>query len=330
MSLVALKQILDDSKKILVVGHTNPDGDAIGAMLGLYGVMKAKGKEVVMATPNHFPAFLGWMDNIDKILIYKDKAKLLDKQIESFDAIFFMDFNQIGRLERMGEVIMCNKRAKKVLVDHHIDPPQDFDLMFSDTSASSTSYLLLKIITEIYGDEVITKSIAESFYVGIMTDTGNFSFSNLSSDLFRAVATLVDKGVNIPYINNAVYNNFSADRMRLMGYALADKMAIIPKHNAAYIWMKEEELRRYNFQIGDTEGFVNMPLSIKGIMMSVMFVQTKEFIRISFRSRGDIDVNIFARKYFNGGGHRNAAGGKSFESMDQTIDHFLRSVEEYL
>ena len=200
---------------------------------------------------------------------------------------------------------------------------------FSDTHACSTSYIVYQLITALAGPEAITKAMAESLYVGLMTDTGNFAYSNLDADLFRAVATLIDRGINVPYIYSAVYNNFSEGRMRLMGYMLNDKMTLLWKHGTAYMWLTEEEMRRFNFKQGDSEGFVNFPLSIRGISLSAMFTQNQREIRVSLRSRGDVDVNVFARRYFGGGGHRNAAGGKSSASMEETIRHFERSVAEY-
>ena len=171
--------------------------------------------------------------------------------------------------------------------------------------------------------------MAEALYVGIMTDTGNFSFSSLTSDLFRAVAVLIDKGVNVPYVNSSVYNNFSEGRMRLLGYMLNDKMVTDYEFGVAYVSLTEEEMRRFDFIQGDSEGFVNYPLSIRGIRMSAMFIQTKHSIRVSLRSRGEVDVNVFARRYFDGGGHRNAAGGKSYVPMNETLENFRKYLREY-
>ena len=204
-----------------------------------------------------------------------------------------------------------------------------YTVQFSDTHSCSTSYIVYQLIEALAGTDAIDQAMAEALYVGIMTDTGNFSFSNLTSDLFRAVAVLIDRGVNVPYVNSSVYDNFSEGRMRLLGYML-NKMVTDYRYGVAYVSLTEEEMRRFNFIQGDSEGFVNYPLSIRGIRMSAMFIQTKHSIRVSLRSRGsDVDVNVFARRYFDGGGHRNAAGGKSYVSMDETLKNFHTYLKEY-
>ena len=247
------------------------------------------------------------------------------------DVIFCMDFNQINRLDRVTDTATANTTAQRVLIDHHLHPPVDgYTVQFSDTHSCSTSYIVYQLIEALAGTDAIDQAMAEALYVGIMTDTGNFSFSNLTADLFRAVAVLIDRGVNVPYVNSSVYDNFSEGRMRLLGYMLNDKMVTDYRYGVAYVSLTEEEMRRFNFIQGDSEGFVNYPLSIRGIRMSAMFIQTKHSIRVSLRSRGsDVDVNVFARRYFDGGGHRNAAGGKSYVSMDETLKNFHTYLKEY-
>lgn len=327
-----LRGILDGApKKIALLCHTNPDGDTIGAALAWRAYLERLGHSTQCIAPNRYPYFLEWMTDIGYIGIFKDDA---DGEMAQFiaesDVIFCMDFNQIDRLDRVTETVTANTTAVRVLIDHHLHPPVDgYAVQFSDTHACSTSYIVYRLIDALAGTEAIDKAMAESLYVGIMTDTGNFSFSNLSADLFRAVAVLVDKGLNVPYVNSAVYNNFSESRMRLLGYMLNDKMVTNFEYGVAYVSLTEEEMRRFNFIQGDSEGFVNYPLSIRGIRMSAMFIQTKHSIRVSLRSRGEVDVNVFARRYFGGGGHRNAAGGKSFVPMNETLDNFRRYLKEY-
>jgi phosphoesterase RecJ-like protein len=216
-----------------------------------------------------------------------------------------------------------------VLIDHHLFPAEGFDIMFSYPESSSTAFLMYTILVALYGEEVINQIIATQLYVGIMTDTGNFAFSNLSPELFRAVAALSATGIDIPQIYNNVYNSFTEGRARLFGYTINRKMKTLLGGKVAYMSLTEDEMRRFWFQQGDNEGFVNYPLSIKKMKMSAMFTAQQGFIRVSLRSRGDVDVDTFARRYFNGGGHKNAAGGKSFVSMEETIDHYIKSVEEY-
>ncbi len=330
MELERLKEMLSgESRKIAVVAHSNPDGDAVGSALAWGRLLRAQGHEVMCAVPNRFPYFLSWLGDVDQMRVYKNDPPQVEAFMAGAEIIFFLDFNTPARLEILADAVAANTTAARVLIDHHPQPSGDFDLVFSEPDFSSTSFLLYTIIEGMYGTGAIDLPMAEALYVGMMTDTGNFSFSNLSPGLYRAIAVLVEKGVDIPRINSLVYNSFTEGRMRLQGYALYRKMEIIEPYKAAYISLTEAELRRFDFQVGDTEGFVNMPLSIGEVVLSAMFVQTRQFIRVSLRSRGDVDVNRFARAYFNGGGHRNAAGGKSFVPMGQTIDHFRRSVEEF-
>ena len=204
-----------------------------------------------------------------------------------------------------------------------------YAVQFSDTHACSTSYIVYQLLEALAGTDAIDQAMAESLYVGIMTDTGNFAYSFLTPELFRAVAVLVEKGISIPEIHNSVYNAYTEGRARLFGYVINRKMEIIQDGTVAYMSLMENEMRRFQFQQGDSEGFVNYALTIKKVKMSAMFLAHRKFIRVSLRSRGDVDVNLFARKYFNGGGHKNAAGGKSFVSMQETIDHYIKSVKEF-
>jgi phosphoesterase RecJ-like protein len=235
----------------------------------------------------------------------------------------------MSRLDKLGEIIDANQHAKRVLIDHHLDPSEDFDLMLSYPKASSTCYLVALIVEHMYDSESITPTMAENLFVGMMTDTGNFAFSSVTPDLFRMVSVLAATGISIPTIHNNVYNSFSEGRARLFGYVINRKMHIFHNGTVAHMSLTEDEMRRFWFQQGDSEGFVNYPLTIKKMKMSAMFTQHSDFIRVSLRSRGDIDVNVFAQRYFNGGGHKNAAGGKSFMTMEDTIKHYEKSVKEY-
>ena len=317
-------------QRIVVVSHTNPDGDAVGSSLAWAEVLRTMGRAVTCVVPNKYPYFLDWMPGIDEVVIFKtDTEGRARRAIAEADMIFCLDFNAVSRLEILSDTIAANTTARRVLIDHHLSPDEGFDLMFSHPDSSSTCFLVYSIVEAMCGAGAITRRMAESLYVGMMTDTGNFSFSSLTSDLFRAVAVLIDKGVNVPYVNSSVYNNFSEGRMRLLGYMLNDKMVTDYEFGVAYVSLTEEEMRRFDFIQGDSEGFVNYPLSIRGIRMSAMFIQTKHSIRVSLRSRGEVDVNVFARRYFDGGGHRNAAGGKSYVPMNETLENFRKYLREY-
>jgi len=326
----ALRELLAvPRRKVVVVAHTNPDGDAVGASTAWREVLAAMGHEVTMIVPNKYPYFLDWMPDIREVTIFRTAPDRALEAIRAADLVFCLDFNSLSRLEALGEALAENRVAQRVLIDHHLSPDAGFDLQFSYPEASSTCFLIYCIIERLWGTEAITRRMAESLYVGMMTDTGNFAFSSLTPALYRALAVLVEKGLDVPTIHNNVYNGYTEDRARLFGYAIHRKMNVIQEGTVAYMSLTEAEMRRYRFQQGDSEGFVNYPLTIKKMKMSAMFLGHHKFIRVSLRSRGDVDVNLFARKYFDGGGHKNAAGGKSFVSMDETIAHYIRSVEEF-
>ena len=325
-----LKNLLVEPKNIVIVGHTNPDGDAIGSSLALAEVLTARGHKVTCTLPNNYPYYLRWIPNSKDIIIYRNDADhLTERVLDEADVIVCADMNSLTRADALGEVVAKNTTAKRVLIDHHLFPAEGFDIMFSYPDSSSTAFLMYSIIVALYGKEAITERVATQLYVGIMTDTGNFAFSNLTPDLFEAVAVLSATGIDIPQIYNNVYNSFTEGRARLFGYTINRKMKTLLGGRVAYMSLTEEEMRKFWFQQGDNEGFVNYPLTVKKMKMSAMFTAQTGFIRVSLRSRGDVDVDTFARRYFNGGGHKNAAGGKSFVSMEETIEHYIKSVHEY-
>ena len=325
-----LRAMLEMPRRVVILSHTNPDGDAIGSSLAWAEVLKRHGHEVTCIIPNKYPYYLEFMPGIDSVVIFKsDKESEAVKAVKEADIIFCLDFHSMTRLDQLGDVIEANQHAKRVLIDHHLDPSEDFDLMFSYPQASSTCYLVALIVENMFDSASITATMAENLFVGMMTDTGNFAFSSVTPDLFRMVSVLAATGISIPTIHNNVYNSFTEGRARLFGYVINRKMRIFHNGTVAHMSLTEDEMRRFWFQQGDSEGFVNYPLTIKKMKMSAMFTQHTDFIRVSLRSRGDIDVNIFAQRYFNGGGHKNAAGGKSFMTMEETIKHYERSVKEY-
>ena len=327
----SLKEMLAQPRlRIVILSHTNPDGDAVGSSLAWAEVLRARGHEVTCVVPNKYPYFLDWMPGIEEVVVFKtDTEGRAVKAIAEADVLFCLDFNAVSRLEILSETIQGNTTARRVLIDHHLQPDEGFDIVFSHPESSSTCFLVYCLVEAMYGTGAITRRMGELLYVGMMPDTGNFAFSHLTPELFRAVAVLLEKGISIPEIHNSVYNAYTEGRARLFGYAINRKMALIEDGTVAYMSLLESEMRRFQFQQGDSEGFVNYALTIKKVKMSAMFLAHRKFIRISLRSRGNVDVNLFARKYFNGGGHKNAAGGKSFLSMEETIDHYIRSVREF-
>lgn len=326
----SLKGYLEGEKRrIAIVTHTNPDGDAIGSSLAWAEVVRRMGHTATILVPNRYPSFLDWMCGIEEVVVAKECPERAEEVISSAEVVFVMDLNKIDRLDSMSEPLMASS-APRILIDHHLMPPDDYNLQFSYPHLCSTAFVTYTLIEALCGTDAITTPMAENLYAGIMTDTGNFAFSYLTPELMRAVAVLLERGLNIPKVYNAVYNSYTASRVKLLGYSLGRKMDILENGRAAYISLTEKEMRRFNFQLGDSEGFVNYPLTIAGMKMSALFTETRKFIRVSLRSRGDeVDVNIFARRYFGGGGHKNAAGGKSFVSIEQTIENYKRAVAEY-
>ena len=327
----ALKELLSQPKKVVILSHTNPDGDAIGSSLALSQVLKQRGHTVNCILPNRFPYYLKWMPCCDELIIHaQDKIGIAQSVIAAADVVICADMSSLSRLEALTEIIAANTTAKRILIDHHLSPSDEFDLVFSFPESSSTAYLVYEILKAAFGTEVFDQTIATLLYVGMITDTGNFAFSTINPQLFRAAADLLETGIDVPTIYNNVYNSFTEGRARLFGYVINRKMKTLLKGTVAYMSLTEEEMRRYWFQQGDSEGFVNYPLSIKKVKMSAMFSEQQGgFIRVSLRSHGKVDVNTFARRYFNGGGHHNAAGGKSFMNMEDTIAHDIAAVEEY-
>ena len=314
---------------MVILSHTNPDGDAVGSSIAWAEALRRAGHDVVCIVPNKYPYYLDWMTGISDVVIHRTDPDRAAAAVAEANVIFCLDFHSLSRLDQLSEVIAANTSAKRVLIDHHLNPTEQFDIMFSHPESSSTCFLVYKVIEALWGAQSVTPSQAEVLYVGMMTDTGNFSFSQLTPELYQALAVLSATGINIPQIYNNVYNSFTEGRARLFGYAINRKMKMLRKGTVAYMSLTEEEMRRFWFQQGDSEGFVNYPLSIKKMRMSAIFIEHKDFIRVSLRSRGAVDVNLFASRYFEGGGHHNAAGGKSFVSMEETIARFEAAVEEF-
>lgn len=325
----AIRKLLSEgSKNILIISHRNPDGDAIGASLGLANLLQKLKHEVNVLVPNKFPAFLNWMKNTAQILVYSETPEKAIKALQNANIVFTLDFNDLTRVREFDEHLH-NSTAYKILIDHHPDPAEFADLTISDTSVSSTAELVFNFIVEMGLADLVDPDIADCIYAGIMTDTGCFSFNSSTTATFKVVGELLKYGVHKDRIYDLVYDNFTYERMRLMGYCLDQKMKYISQYKTAYISLTQEEMRKYNFRIGDSEGFVNLPLSVKGVRFSALFTEKKDMIKISLRSKGNFDVNRIASRYFNGGGHFNAAGGETYDSLEKTIKRFENLLPEY-
>lgn len=321
-------ELLESSDNILLISHINPDGDAIGSQLALYRYLTTRGLKVDMMCPNNLQEFLKWMVGSDKINVFIRKRKKCKQLIEKAGLIVMLDFNQPGRLGE-AESLVTSSRAPKVIIDHHLEPVDFVNLMISDPSKCSTSELVHEIVTILNGGPFPDISYSESVYVGIITDTGNFEHGTYTGNTMRVVADLLDTGIDRSRILNTVYNNFTADRMRLMGLALNERMTVLEDYRTAYIFLTKKDLSDFNHVKGDTEGFVNLPLSIKGIVFSVFFVEKDNFVKLSFRSKGNFPVNDFASRYFAGGGHLNASGGERYDTLENTVSYFLEALKEY-
>ena len=323
-----LLNLFSTSGNIVLISHINPDGDAIGSQLALYHFLRSQGRNVSMITPNYLQEFLKWMTGADLIEIFIRDRKNCRKLIEQADLIVLLDFNHANRLGEAEELVKAS-RAKKVLIDHHLDPEDFTDIAICDTTKCSTAELVHEIICSMNGDKAFSgKSYSEAIYVGIITDTGNFEHGSYSSRTFRIVADLIETGLEKEKILDRVYNNYSADRLKLQGFALNSRMVVIPEFKTAYISLSREDLKAHNHVKGDTEGFVNMPLSIKGVIFSAMFIEKDGFIKISLRSKGHFPTNEFATLYFAGGGHLNASGGEYYDTLENTVNYFLKVLKD--
>ncbi len=322
-----LSELFSTSGNILLVCHINPDGDAIGSQIALYHYLKSKGRKVNMLSPNNLQEFLKWLEGADMINVFIRDRKKAQQIISEADLIVMLDFNQPGRTGE-AEKYIVSSTAKKIIIDHHLDPVNFAGLIISDSSMCSTAELVYELIKEMEGKPFVNKSFAEALYVGIITDTGNFEHGAYTGRTMRIVADFLDSGIEKNKILNLIYNNFSSGRMMLQGFALNERMIVLPEYKTAYISLSKDDLHKYHHEKGDTEGFVNLPLSIRDIVFSALFIEKENFVKISFRSKGKFPTNEFAAKYFSGGGHLNASGGEYYASLDETVAYFLKVLHD--
>ena len=328
-SLSSIKKKIIDANQISIVTHWSPDGDAMGSSLGLYHFLKNLNKHARVIVPNDYPTFLNWLPGNGTVLNHSTNKNKVSKFISDSDLIFILDFNTLSRIEQLGLEISSNKKASIIMVDHHQQPGDFADLYYHDTEACSTCELVFELIKGISGIKSIDKKIASCLYTGIMTDTGNFRFDSVTAETHKIVSVLIEKGASNSAIYNAVQDNFTFSRLKLIGYCLSEKLKMIEGLNASYICITQRELDSFNYMKGDTEGLVNYALSISGMKFSAFFTERDGIIKTSFRSKGKFDVNLFARKHWQGGGHKNAAGGQFKGSMKQCEQKFLLEIKHY-
>jgi bifunctional oligoribonuclease and PAP phosphatase NrnA len=313
-----IRAVLDDAKSIVITTHKSPDGDAVGSSLALYHFLKKKGKEVTVVVPDAFPDFLNWMVGIESIVHYDTQTEDADKIISETDIIFSLDYNSLTRIKDLRNPIE-KSNAAKIVIDHHQDPQEFADHYFVDTDSCSTSQLIYEFIEELGELEKLDKAMGECIYCGIMTDTGSFRYPSTTSKTHQIIAHLIDLGVENSKIHQEVYDNSSEHRLRLLGYALTQKMVVLANCNAAYISLSQEELKRFSFKKGDTEGLVNYALSISGIKFAALITEKEDMISLSLRSKDGFYVNKIANEHFSGGGHVYAAGGMLETSLEEAI-----------
>jgi phosphoesterase RecJ-like protein len=323
-----LKTLIEESDHILLICHINPDGDAIGAMLALRRWITSRGKEAWMISPNALQKFLLWMKDVDRILDFHHNPGEGTELINKADLIIMVDFNTTSRMGK-AEQLVINSPSKKVMIDHHPDPAKFADLLISDVSRSSTSELIYFLVNGMEGGEFSDHDFITAVYVGIITDTGNFEHGYYTGDTMRTVGHLLDMGLDKERIYNHIFSNFSPDRIRLKGFALHSRMVVHPELHTAYIWLTREDLDRFSHVKGDTEGFANVLLTMKGIVLSVLFVERSGFVKMSLRSKGSFNANELSRKCFNGGGHRNAAGGEMKGTIHEVVRHFENTLPSF-
>ncbi len=326
----SFKKEITSPKKIFITTHVKPDADALGSSLGLANYLIKKGHEVSVVTPTDYPNFLNWMKGNDSVIDFS-KAKnvpLVEKKLKEADMVFCLDFSVLKRVNELGEMIR-ESDSYIVNIDHHQEPEDFADYRLWSTEAAATCELVYELIVKLGDKKLIDKDIAECLYAGIMTDTGGFRHPNTTKNVHLVVAELLDLGANTSQVANLIYDSNSLNRLKFIGFALSHRLVMKPELNTAYFVVGKKDLKKYQSQTGDTEGLVNYALSLEGVHLAALFSEREDGVKISFRSSEHVAVNKFAASYWNGGGHKNAAGGRSHLSMRATIERFEDLVEEF-
>lgn len=323
-----VRSYIEKYNKIVITTHLSPDGDALGSSLALYHYLLRKGKDVKLIVPNSFPYFLKWMKGVEHILVYEYYPERGRHIIEHAELIFCLDFNVPKRVGDMAPFVMSSA-AKKVLIDHHPNPENSCDVVISHPEISSTSELIFRLLYQLGEYERIDKDIAECIYCGMMTDTGGFTYNSNDPEIFEIISFLLRKNIDKDAIYSNVYHNYTEQRFRLLGFTLLKRMKIYNDIHSALIYLSKEDLQKYKSGKGDTEGFVNYPLSIRGVVFSTFIYEDDNYVKLSFRSRGNFACNEFAAEFFQGGGHLNAAGGEFYGTIQDAIALFEVALKKY-
>lgn len=324
-----LKSLLSVPQQIVITTHHKPDGDAMGSSLGLYAYLIQKGHHVSVIAPTDYPEFLHWMPNNSEVLIYTEAEGQSVKLVNEAAIIFCLDFNALGRINALGEHVR-EASAVKVMIDHHLDPEDFDDYRHWNINACASAQLVYDFIINVMEEpQLVNKDVATCLYTGIMTDSGSFRFPSATSEVYRIAADLIDAGAEHWRIHQLVYDNVSETRIKFLGYCLSHKLEILRDFNTAIISVNKQELEQFKIETGDTEGIVNYALSVNGIKLAAFIIERTDKVKLSLRSTGDFPANEICKKYFNGGGHRNAAGGSSDQNLEQTVEAFKAVLPEY-
>ncbi|MFH0999755.1 MAG: bifunctional oligoribonuclease/PAP phosphatase NrnA [Bacteroidota bacterium] len=324
-----IKQLLAEPRSIILSAHSNPDGDTIGSCLALYHLFIQLGHNTCIISPNPIPVYLNWLAELDKIIVYDIDNEIAEQKFKDTNLIFSVDYNAYKRSGDGLSKLIEQTNVPRILIDHHPNPDLVFDALISDTSASSTAELVFQLINDLGHASKINKDIAECLYVGLLTDTGSFSFSINTDKPYKMAAFLFNKGIDVHRINQKIYGSFNENRLRLTGFAISQKLYVYPELRFAIISLTKKELEEYKHQTGDTEGLVNYALGIENIVAAALLTEREDKIRISLRSKGDFAVNAIASDFFAGGGHKNAAGGDSFIPMNETIESLVKIISQF-
>jgi phosphoesterase RecJ-like protein len=329
LDLATLTELLAQPQKIVITTHHKPDGDAMGSSLGLYNYLIQQGHHATVIAPTDYPAFLNWLPGNDDVIIYTDHTEQAATLIADAQLIFCLDFNALGRINDMGALVGASK-AYKIMIDHHLEPEGFDDFRHWDTKACATAQLIYDfIVNELHHKELVNKDVATCLYTGIMTDSASFRLPNTTSAVHRIVADLIDAGAVNWRIHELIYNSATESRLRFLGHCLANCLEILPEYNTAIIAVKKQDLDKYDVNTGDTEGIVNYALSMANIYLAAFIVERSDRVKLSLRSKGEFPANEICKKYFDGGGHRNAAGGHSSHSLEQVVQQFKQILPEY-
>ncbi|RYU90507.1 bifunctional oligoribonuclease/PAP phosphatase NrnA [Mucilaginibacter terrigena] len=329
LDLASLTELLSQPRKIVITTHHKPDGDAMGSSLGLYNYFIQQGHHAKVITPTDYPDFLSWMPGNEEVIIYTDNTELSATLIADAEIIFCVDFNSLNRINDMG-VLVGKSGAYKVMIDHHLEPEDFDDYRHWDINACAAAQLVYTFIADqLLHKKLINKDVATCLYTGIMTDSASFRLPNTTSTVHRIVAELIDAGANNSRIHELIYSSSSENRLRFLGHCLANLLEVLPEYNTAIIAVNKHDIAMFDVNTGDTEGIVNYALSIANVRLAAFIVERSDKVKLSLRSKADFPANEICKKYFNGGGHRNAAGGQSDESLEATVAKFKSILPEY-